>query len=79
MASAEVKYEHVKHPVEVTLTLTMEEAEFLASLTDYIGGDPNYSPRKHSDSIWSALMAVGVYGKNLPRAKGAQEIIFTIP
>ncbi|WBP87023.1 hypothetical protein [Kitasatospora cathayae] len=39
----------------VALTLSLQEAEFLAAVLARIGGDPLNSPRKHQKSISYAL------------------------
>lgn len=45
---------------EVTLTLTENEARFLRSVMEKIGGDPSDTPRRFSDAIGKALDDIGV-------------------
>lgn len=44
----------------VSLTLTVEEAEVLAVVGQFIGGDPDLSARKHYKSVSAALRTAGV-------------------
>lgn len=45
---------------EVQLTLTQEEAETLRTICQRIGGSPEFTRRKHADSIKEALIDIGV-------------------
>jgi len=47
-------------PDSIELHLTMPEARTLKQLFLVIGGDPEISPRKHTDDINSALISAGV-------------------
>ncbi|MFJ8930617.1 hypothetical protein ACIRLA_28940 [Streptomyces sp. NPDC102364] len=49
----------------ITLTLTVQEAEVLAAVGQYIGGDMYDSPREHYRSISKALRVAGIrtYGE----------------
>lgn len=44
----------------VTLTLSKEEAEALATLTGSIIGDSENGPRKHTDAVYYALSRQGI-------------------
>lgn len=44
----------------VTLTLTPEEAYTLVAVLESIGGDPDTSPRRYSNSVCAALRAAGI-------------------
>lgn len=44
----------------INLELTKEEAETLRFILNRIGGTPSNSPRKHADSITTALRHVGI-------------------
>jgi hypothetical protein len=57
MAMATVKLKPpVVQPIEsVTLTLDEDEVKTLIAILNRIGGSPNYSARKYSDKIRSAL------------------------
>ncbi|MEU5957579.1 hypothetical protein [Streptomyces sp. NPDC047525] len=50
----------------ITLTLTVEEAEVLAVVGAFVGGDPDLSARKHYQSVSKALRTAGVrtYGSD---------------
>jgi hypothetical protein len=59
MAEATKQIRTVKHE-SVTLTLSAEEAEVIMAVGAKIGGDRHGSPRKHYESIVSALAKAGV-------------------
>ena len=44
----------------VTLELTPEEAQVLADIFDFVGGDPVHSRRKYTDSIQCAMRNAGI-------------------
>lgn len=48
---------------EIVLRLSVDEAETLASMFGSIGGDPDDSPRKHTDAVQEALRKHGFYWK----------------
>jgi hypothetical protein len=54
----------------VTLTLSIREAEFLASLLLKVGGHDTHSPRKHSAAMSSALTEAGVRSGLFARRDG---------
>lgn len=54
----------------VTLTLTLSEAETLAKIMTFVGGDPVMSRRKDTDSIHKALRTVGLDGLQLDLGRG---------
>jgi len=61
MAEASKSVRVVTTRVEsVTLTLSIQEAEFLAAVFQHIGGSDRESPRKHANAITKALRASGV-------------------
>lgn len=73
MATAEKKTEKVARTVEVqeevttyTLVLTEEEAKALYRVTDFIGGVPSTSPRRHTDAIRAALREADVPWEQYP-------------
>lgn len=45
----------------VVMTLTEEEAQFLADVLSYISGDPKHSRRKHAEALFAALEDVGIH------------------
>lgn len=53
--------------VEVTLALTLSEAETLCVLCRSVGGSPDNSRRKHTDNVIKALSDVGV---SVPHIEG---------
>ena len=56
MAKATVKFKQVVQPIEkVTLEINQSEVITLLAILSRVGGDPQYSPRKHADSIYEAL------------------------
>ena len=55
MAKAEAKTK----VTSIILELSDKEAETLAAILGRVGGDPNGSPRKHTDSISTALGKAG--------------------
>lgn len=57
----------------IDLTLTEEEATFLALIMSRIGGDPQ-GPRKHQETIQDALMSAGVNWS----AEPAQDMGYTL-
>lgn len=56
MAKAQLKTE-VKY---IELTLSMPEAQTLVDVCEHIGGCPDNSRRKHTDSIRLALIGCGI-------------------
>lgn len=57
MAKASVKYKQVAAPIEsVTITLNEKEAKTLVAILASIGGNLDYSPRKHSGAILNAIV-----------------------
>lgn len=73
-------------PVEVTvieerevvvLTLSSEEAQVLADVYSSLGGDPMYSNRKHTASVFEALSAAGVGFRSFSKSGlGGQSMSF---
>ena len=45
---------------KIVLELSKEEAETLQEILARIGGSPEFSPRKHCDSVHSALNNAGI-------------------
>jgi len=67
MATARhAKIERVIKEDGVELTLTAAEARTLATICYKTSGDPDKSPRAHTDSIGAALRNVGYYGSESP-------------
>jgi hypothetical protein len=60
MARAVAEVTVVTTVESVTLTLSADEAEALRSVTGLVGGHPDYTARRHIDSIRDALDDVGV-------------------
>lgn len=56
MATATKKVLEIKPPVEITLTLSEEEAQTLAAILGRVGGS---GPRKHADTMRAALQQIG--------------------
>lgn len=46
-----------------TLTLNKDEAQALRAIVGYVSGSAFNTPRKHTDSIWSALQPAGTSEK----------------
>lgn len=62
MAKA-VKTEKTTIVKTVNLTLSEEEAQAVMTLVGNVTGDFDESPRKHSDSVYTALSKAGVTAK----------------
>jgi hypothetical protein len=61
MAEARKNTERIVTVVEsVAMTLSMHEAEALATILRHVSGDRKLSPRKHTEAIARALRAAGV-------------------
>lgn len=43
-----------------TIFLSQDELNTLHTILRYIGGSPDYSPRKHADSILNAIRCISV-------------------
>lgn len=59
----------------ITLTLSVEEASFLAAVLDLVGGSPTNSPRRYAPPIINALSSAGVErmdASTLPRGRRIQ-------
>lgn len=50
----------LKEDKKYIITLTQEQAEVLCYVTGSIGGDPNTTPRKHTEAVYNLLCAQSV-------------------
>lgn len=83
MAAAKIRFikqakpvEYVEIPDGVELSLTKAEAQTLADILDFVGGDPTLSRRRYSDAIKNVLSAAGFSAPWNPTRKlpGVQDI-----
>jgi len=48
-------------PDTIVIHMSVVEARTLKQICQHVGGDPNASPRKHTDALNRALSDAGVY------------------
>jgi hypothetical protein len=69
MAKASVEYREIQVIDLVNLTLNENELKLLMTVLGYVGGSPDESPRKYSDSIYRAIrnlkLGIGDFNKEL--------------